>query len=86
MPPRAANAPSDTYSIKLIPKAMLDLCTKAKLDTDAKVARAFHVAQSTVSRVTTGETDPSPMFIATACKALGCTFDDLFKFYVKDAA
>jgi hypothetical protein len=85
MQPRGTKTSGDTNSIRLIPKSWVLLCSAAGLDTDAKIARAFQVAQSTILRVTTDATEPSPMFIATACKVLGCKFDELFAFCTRPA-
>lgn len=77
---------SDTYSIKLLPAAWARACEAYNLDTDAKIARHLRISPPTVYRTLTGMADPSPMFIASACKRLGRDFGQLFTFYIKAAS
>jgi len=49
------------------------------LESDAKLAAAMGIDQSTVSRVTNGKQQPGPRFMAAMCLALGATLDNLFK-------
>jgi len=50
-----------------------------QLETDASLAAAMGIDQSTVSRVTNGKQQPGPRFMAAMCLALGATLDNLFK-------
>ncbi len=48
------------------------------LDSDASLAAAMGIDQSTVSRVTNGKQQPGPRFMAALCLTLGATLDNLF--------
>lgn len=48
------------------------------LETDAALAAAMGIDQSTISRVTSGKQQPGPKFMASLCLALGAKLDNLF--------
>lgn len=48
------------------------------LETDAALATAMGIDQSTLSRVTSGKQQPGPKFMAALCIALGAKLDNLF--------